>query len=270
MQSFINQVIIMFFDTNNISADLISVIELQWEKVNDRAGKRPFHTLSFRMVGGATFLLDEQESLYVDESEIVYVPENYDFQKQAEHGKIIAIHFTSNSVMPEKMLKFKPRNPNFFRTEFTKLYEIWNQKQLGFNYESKILFYKIILEIEKEWSRHTPSVANKKLSDAIDYIHLNFSNGDISVSKLANMCNMSDTYFRRLFVAEFGTTPLKYINNLRMTQISELLQANYSSIEDISEQCGFNNVNYFSLFVKKETGMSPMAYRRWLLCDGKT
>ena len=68
------------------------------------------------------------------------------------------------------------------------------------------------------------------------------------------MCNMSDTYFRRLFVAEFGTTPLKYINNLRMTQISELLQANYSSIEDISEQCGFNNVNYFSLFVKKETG----------------
>ena len=261
------KVIIMFFYTNNISADLISVIELQWEKVNARAGKRPFHTLSFRMVGGAAFLLDDQETLYVDESEIAYVPANYDFQKQAENGKIIAIHFMTDSPMPEKMLRFKPRNPNFFRTEFTKLYEIWNQKQLGFNYESNIIFNRIILEIEKEWSKHTPSVANKKLCDAIDYIHLNFSNGDISVTKLAAMCNMSDTYFRRLFVAEFGTTPLKYINKLRMTQISELLQANYNSIEDIAEQCGFNNVNYFSLFVKKETGMSPFAYRKKLLCD---
>ena len=79
------------------------------------------------------------------------------------------------------------------------------------------------------------------------------------------MCGMSDTYFRRLFVAEFGITPLRYINQLRMTQIRELLQANYNSIEDIAEQCGFNNVNYFSLFVKKETGMSPSLYRRKLL-----
>lgn len=259
----------MFFNTNNISAELVSVIELQWEKVNARAGKRPFYTLSFRMIGGATFLLDEREPLYVNESEITYVPANYDFRKQAEHGKIIAIHFTTNSPMPKKMLRFKPRNPNFFKSEFAKLYQIWNQKQLGFNYESNIIFYRIILEIEKEWSKHTPSVANKKLSDAIDYIHLNFSNGDISVTKLAQMCNMSDTYFRKLFVTEFGTTPLKYINNLRMTQISELLQANYSSIEDIAEQCGFNNVNYFSLFVKKETGMSPLSYRRWLLGEDK-
>ena len=126
-------------------------------------------------------------------------------------------------------------------------------------------FYKIILEIEKEWSKRTPSVANQNLSDAIDYIHMNFSSGDVSVDKLAKMCNMSDTYFRRLFVAEFGITPLRYINDLRMTQISELLQANYCSIEDIAELCGFNNVNYFCVFVKKETGMSPMAYRRKLL-----
>ena len=192
----------MFFNTSSICAEILSVIELEWEKVNARAGARPFHTLSFRLIGGATFFTDNQETLHVDEAEIAYVPANYDFKKNAEHGKIIAIHFTTDSQMPEKILRFKPRNPNFFRTEFTKLYDIWNKKQLGFNHESLIIFYSIILEIEKEWSKNAPSVANKKISAALDYIHENFSSGDISVAHLASMCNMSDTYFRKLFVNE--------------------------------------------------------------------
>ena len=255
----------MFFNTNDLSAELLSVMELEWEKVNARAAFRPFYTLSFRLIGGATFYTDTQDSLYVGEGEITYVPEKYDFAKQAEQGKIIAIHFTSPSPLPNKILRFKPQNPGLFRSEFIKLHQVWNKKQLGYMYKSKILFYNIVLEIEREWERQTPSVANEKLSAALDYIHLHFSDGEVSIAKLADMCNMSDTYFRRLFVTEFGTTPLRYINRLRMTQISELLQANYNSIEEIAEQCGFNNVNYFSLFVKKETGMPPLLYRRQLL-----
>ena len=257
----------MFFNINDFSPELLSVIELEWKNVNASAGVRPFYTLSFRLIGGATFFVDNQDSLYINESEITYLPENYGFSKKAEHGKIIAIHFTSKTPLPNKILRFKPTNPNFFRSEFIKLYQIWNQKQLGYSYEAKIIFYNIILEIEREWAKQTPWVTNKQLSIALEYIHLHFSDGNVSITKLAKMCGMSDTYFRKLFVNEFGITPLKYINQLRMTQIRELIQANYYSIEAISEQCGFNNVNYFSLFVKKETGMSPLLYRRKLLND---
>ena len=255
----------MFFNTNDFSAELLSVIELEWKNVNASADTRPFYTLSFRLIGGATFFADAQDSLYVDEGEVTYVPEKYDFSKQAEHGKIIAIHFTSTTPLPNKILRFKPKNSNFFRSEFVRLYQIWNKKQLGFAYEAKIIFYNIVLEIEREWAKQTPWVANEQLSEALDYIHLHFSEGKLSVEKLSQMCGMSDTYFRKLFVAEFGITPLRYINHLRMMQIKELLQANYNSIENIAEQCGFNNVNYFSLFVKKETGMSPLLYRQKLL-----
>ena len=76
---------------------------------------------------------------------------------------------------------------------------------------------------------------------------------------------MSDTYFRRLFVTRFGQTPLRYINAMRFERARELLCSEYYTVEEIAELCGFNNVNYFSLFIKKETGLPPTTYRKMLL-----
>ena len=90
---------------------------------------------------------------------------------------------------------------------------------------------------------------------------MNFNDHALCVSALARRCGMSDTYFRRLFVARFGVTPLKHINDLRLARAMELLQADYHTVEEIAYMCGFNNISYFSTFFKKETGFSPMAYR---------
>lgn len=256
----------MFFQTQNFTAELITVVELEWDKVNAHADYRPFHALSFRLEGGATLLSDGKKPLQVGESEIAFVPAKYDFSKRAEHGKIIAVHFTCPQKMPAEMLRFRPANPDFFRSEFIKLYDAWRKKQPGFEYEAKMRFYKIVHRIETEW-RNKPSFAAERLSEALDYIHEHFCDGKISLEELSRMCGMSDTYFRRLFVAEFGVTPLRYINSLRMTRIRELLQSRYYTIEGVADECGFNNVNYFSLFVKKETGMSPSLYREKLISE---
>ena len=68
---------------------------------------------------------------------------------------------------------------------------------------------------------------------------------------------MSDTYFRKLFFQNFKTTPLKYINKLKLEYAKELLCSNYYTIEEVSEKCGFENINYFSTFIKKQTGVPP-------------
>ncbi len=62
---------------------------------------------------------------------------------------------------------------------------------------------------------------------------------------------MSDTYFRKLFVERFSVTPLKYINRLKLNYAKELLLSDYYTVEEIAEKCGFNNINYFSLFIKR-------------------
>lgn len=259
----------MFFHTKDMDVELLTVIELEWDRVNAKAGYRPFHCISFRLLGGADILSDGRETVCIGEGEISFTPAEYDFSKRAEKGRIIAIHFTSSTPLPQEVVHFRPRNQDFFRQEFQKILTVWSEKKLGYEYESKMHFYRIVLEIEREWAQQSPSVTNEKLSAALQYIHTHCSEGGVSVEKLSRMCGMSDTYFRRLFVAEFGMTPKKYINHLRMTQLRELLQSNYYSIEEIAEICGFNNVNYFSLFVKKETGLPPSALRAQLLNPGK-
>jgi len=255
----------MFFGCDSFSAELLTVIELEWEQVNAKAGFRPFHAISFRITGGATVTPDDQDPIYLQEGEISFTPAGCDFRKQAKKGHIIAIHFTSPDSLPRKIIHFKPRRIEYFKKIFLELHEIWSKKLLGYSHESKMLFYKAIYEIEREWASQSPTVADEKLAPALQHIHTHFAEGGITVSSLCRMCGMSDTYFRRLFVTEFGITPLRYVNRLRMTQIREMLRSNYYSMEEIAERCGFHNIYYFSLFVKKETGVSPKEYRKQLL-----
>lgn len=255
----------MFFNSSDISVNILSVIDLEWDRVNATASKRPFHALAFRLIGGATLKSAGHDDLTVYEDELVFTPAEYDFHKSAEKGRIIAIHFFSDSGLPDTIQSFAPKNPDFFRQEFIKLYNVWSKKLLGYQHEAKMIFYRIIFEIEREWAEKTPSLANAHLSPALARIHESFTDSNISVDGLSRLCGMSDTYFRRLFVAEFGITPLRYINRLRMDLARELLRSSYYTVEEISERCGFNNINYFCLFIKKETGMSPLNYRKKLL-----
>lgn len=256
----------MFFKTAEITAEILTVLELGWERVSAKAEPRRFHALSLRLVGGASFFYNG-ERLTVEEGDITFAPAGLEFHKEAEEGKILVIHFTAKEPLPREFLRFKPKNPRYFIDYFTELQQVWLKKQVGYEHQAKMLFYKILYEMEREWAEKKPS--GGRLTEVFDYIHGHFIDQKLSVERLAARCGMSDTYFRRLFTAEFGITPLKYINALRLHHAKELLRADYYTVEEIAELCGFNNINYFSFFIKKETGLSPLALRKALLKEIK-
>lgn len=157
-----------------------------------------------------------------------------------------------------------PPDRESLQSRFERLYRVWTRKEMGYTLEAKMLLYDILLRIERAYDRPRDS----KLFSACQYIHEHFTDRDISVEKLAQLSSMSDTYFRRLFAQEQGVTPLQYINRLRLTRAMELLRTDYYSVDQIAEMCGFNNIHYFSYFIKKQTGYSPLACRKRLL-EGK-
>ena len=254
----------MFLSNEAINAKVLSVFDLEWEAQNLSSGKRPYHAISFRSVGNSTFVTDDY-SLDIRTGEIAFVPANLIYTHKSKHEKLFVAHFTADQPMPDKILTFKPQNPEYYEKKFRDLYVAWNKKQLGYEYECKVIFYKILLELEREWGRKNLENYDDKIYTAVEYIHEHFTDRGITVEGLARICSMSDTYFRRLFVSRFGITPLKYINDLRLARAKELLQSDYYTVEEVAEQCGFNNINYFSLFIKKETGYPPSAYRSILL-----
>ena len=85
---------------------------------------------------------------------------------------------------------------------------------------------------------------------------------DIPISLLAEMCGVGEEYYCRLFKKLVGTTPISYINSLRISRACDILSNEPErKIEEIANLCGFFNISYFNRVFKKETGVSPGAFR---------
>ena len=170
---------------------------------------------------------------------------------------MFVVHFSSQSDLPSEIKKFTPESSKYFERKFTELYTVWTKKQFGYEHECKSILYKILTKIEREIAEAKISVMNDSILEAVEYIHDHFTEDSLSVDFLAKMCGMSDTYFRKLFVKNFSVTPIKYINSLKLNYARELLLSGYYTVGEVSEKCGFNTINYFSSFIKKETGLMP-------------
>ena len=69
------------------------------------------------------------------------------------------------------------------------------------------------------------------------------------------------SYFSRTFKKECGDSVISYITNLRINKAKELLATSNLKTFEISETVGIHDPAYFSVIFKKNTGMSPKAYR---------
>ncbi len=56
-------------------------------------------------------------------------------------------------------------------------------------------------------------------------------------------------------------TPLEYVNRERITLAKRLLSQPEHSVSDVSELCGFTDVNYFIRMFKKVEGITPKTYQ---------
>ena len=110
--------------------------------------------------------------------------------------------------------------------------------------------------------KYFPKSAERIIEPAIEYIHKNYTSKNISVEYLANLCGISTTYLRNIFLKCKNTTPVKYINGLKLSRAKELIVSGYYSIPKISELSGFGDESYFCRYFKKMTGMTATEYRQ--------
>ena len=84
---------------------------------------------------------------------------------------------------------------------------------------------------------------------------------DLSLTELANVCNMSDSYFSRKFKERFNINFSTYLLNIRLEKAKDLLKEKNLNIENISEMVGFKDTSYFSKSFKQKYGIAPHYYR---------
>ena len=102
---------------------------------------------------------------------------------------------------------------------------------------------------------------NKDIYPIIWFIRNNYSE-NITVRDMADKIHVSKSYLYSLFQKSVNISPIKYLNNYRLSVASELLTQTNNSVKDISQKVGIADQFYFSKLFKSKYLVSPLMYRK--------
>ena len=123
--------------------------------------------------------------------------------------------------------------------------------------------YSILFHMQREYELgYTPTTQSGILRPALEYIHNHYTEGNLGISKLANLCGISEPYFRKLFLRSYGVSPLKYIAQLKLARAKELIESGLYPIHEVAALSGFQNECYFSREFKHHFGSAPSKFKK--------
>jgi transcriptional regulator GlxA family with amidase domain len=85
---------------------------------------------------------------------------------------------------------------------------------------------------------------------------------DLSLVALARRINTSPRHFARIFRAETGRSPGRYVEQVRIETARRRLEESELSVEAVAAACGFGSAGNFRRVFAKAIGVSPFEYRR--------
>ncbi len=177
-----------------------------------------------------------------------------------ETGDCIDILFHSDMPLCPVPTLFEIENNSELRLLFLEAEKIWFFKTGTYYYRVMSILYKILDLLIKENEKETLHPLQKKIHPALQYISENICQTRFDYQKLAELCDMSYSYFRRLFKECMKMTLTEYITERKILYAKELLVSGVYRIGEIADLVGFTDIYYFSRVFKKVVGMSPKQY----------
>lgn len=194
----------------------------------------PFHSLVFDEE-------HEEKDVFLIKEYISTCYQNYDIfsiESFYQHFCTLMEVNSNNALIPGDSL-FAPSLEHFLKWCFNTLHQC------------------ILIRTKGSQQSFGPSVEN-----AIQYIHQNYSNGELNAADIAASAGLSSNRLGVLFKKETGYTVNEYLNQYRVKRAVELLKKTNLKIYEISEKCGYKSSQYFSQIIFQKTGKHPIDYRR--------
>lgn len=239
----------------NISIKIKEVQLMSWGVSSVSVVARPYHALAFRLRGRASFS-DSNLNLDTKQGDVFYMPAHQAYSAvYQEENEILVIHFESDS--DSEMENYELNNYHTVSALFRKINDIWSKKANGYYYEALSVFCEILRSIEIQQNYSIDNETMKAFEKAVECMEEGYISSAFSVNKMVEEAHMSGTYFRKLFLKRFNTTPTEYLKEKRLLHAERLLSTGRCSVKEAAELSGFNDVKYFCRVVKKEYGVPP-------------
>ncbi|WP_429141984.1 AraC family transcriptional regulator [Anaerotaenia torta] len=143
------------------------------------------------------------------------------------------------------------------------------EKRYGYELAIRANIYNLFLFILRRWNEQNVDLnideeingeIVKRLQDVFDYIESHYQE-DITALQMAARCNLSYSYFSRLFTRIMKRSFREYLNYVRITKAERLLASSDLNITEIALQVGFSTSSYFIRQFKHYKDISPKQYQ---------
>lgn len=84
---------------------------------------------------------------------------------------------------------------------------------------------------------------------------------ELTIKMVADTLHLNGGYLGQLFKKEIHHSFSQYLNQVRIKKAQQLLLHSTLNINEISDEIGYNNTNYFSKMFKKLNGLTPKEFR---------
>lgn len=85
---------------------------------------------------------------------------------------------------------------------------------------------------------------------------------EISISEVAQACNLSRGHFTRMFRETTGMTPHQWLIGNRLARACHLLRSTELALAEVAIACGFSDQSHFTRIFSRAKGSPPGSWRR--------
>ena len=255
-----------FEELNFLNISIMSGIRPRGRTVDKRAHGRCDSGFLFIWSGEVCFKTLSGDLVTASDRELVFLPklEKYSMEYKAESTVFVLVNFTSRDSsgkevnLFDKITKLLKDDKLYSISKIMTSFELCSaSKTLAATLRKKELIYRLLGAI----SASAPLLSTRRDIDSrilagVQLLEQSYLE-NIPITSFADASHVSVSSFRERFQKQFGTSPVKYRNNLRIERAKELLYEGSSSIAEVAYASGFENVGYFCRCFKQITGEFP-------------
>ena len=244
----------MFYQNRRSAFRIIGVFYVERAQREIFEHDRQHAALSYRITGSSVFE-DAEGTKEARDGAVTYIPAGCDYHHfNRDHERILIVHLEQYGEQ-DNTLQVLP-NATFAEPLFRNLLAAFESGDATSYPRCMSILYSIFELLGERQADKTVPLPTA-IAPGVTALWEDFRNPNITVRHLADLSFVSEVYFRRLFHAQFGCSPLQMLLQLRFDYATQLLSSGYYTPKQVAALSGFSDVKYFRTAYRKRFGHTP-------------
>lgn len=257
----------------------------QYEKINRTDECVAYDSRLFYMISGdVTAVVGGVKLGHLSPGHLLYVPAGTPYKLKGQYLRMIAIAFdptadyaeSEGALLPvpsgevdeslvhsvkdlsplDKMIRIEDMESE--RDTLLGLVSIFTSAEGEYRAQGSAILKQLLLKVIEAVDENALPT---RMVEALDKYIRDNAGDDISNTEIGAIFGYHPFYISKVLKDRKGTTLRQYIIAYRLKLAKKLLTESAKSVNEVSEECGFNDPSYFTKTFKAAFGMTPKEYR---------